>query len=72
MALQCRQRNYDTHNMMAHELAHRPATMFDDRGGAMKVAKTKLLTTNLKVDLARIHAEVEWVCCTVGHVITFM
>ncbi len=28
-------------NLMAHELARRPATMFDDRG-AMKVAKTKL------------------------------
>ena len=41
MALQCSQRNYDTTNMMAHELARRPASMFDDRG-AIKVAKTKL------------------------------
>ena len=30
MTMQCSQRNYDT--VMAHELARRPATMFDDRG----------------------------------------
>ena len=41
MALQCSQRNYDTNNMMAHELARQPASMFDDRG-PMKVGKTKL------------------------------
>ena len=41
MALQFSQRNYDTNNHMAHEIARRPASMFDDRG-AMKVAKTKL------------------------------
>ena len=37
---------------MAHELARRSASMFDDRG-AMTVA-------NLKVDLARTQAEVGW------------
>ena len=36
MALQCSQRNYDTKYMMAHELARRPTSMFDDRG-ALKV-----------------------------------
>ena len=30
MALQCSQRYYDTRNIMAHELASRPASMFDD------------------------------------------
>ena len=33
--------NYDTkHNMMAREIARRPASMFADRG-AMNIAKTK-------------------------------
>ena len=41
MPLQCGQRNYDTTNMIAHELARRPASMFDDRG-AMTAGKTKL------------------------------
>ncbi len=41
MAQQCSQRNYETKLLMAHELARRPASMFDYRG-AMKVAKTKL------------------------------
>ena len=41
MALQCSQRNYDTTHLMAHELARRRPSMFDDRG-AMEVAKTKL------------------------------
>lgn len=59
MALQCSQRNYDTKNLMAHELALRPASMFDD-SGAMKVAKTKaVLKNNLKVEVARRHAEVD-------------
>ena len=72
MALQCSKRNYDTENMMAHELARRPASMFDDCG-AMKVAKTKLFfKTNLKVDLARRHAEGGWMCSTVGRAIPFM
>ena len=42
----------------------RPASMFDDRG-AMKVA-------NMKVDLARILAEVGWMCSSVGRAIAFM
>ena len=46
MTLQCSQRNYDTKHLMAHELARRPASMFDDRARAMKVA-------NLTVDLSR-------------------
>ena len=72
MVLQCSQRNYDTENIMAHELARRPASMFDDRG-AMKVAKTKLFfKTNLKVDLARRHAEGGWMCNTVGRAIACM
>ena len=76
MALKCSQRNYDTKMMMAHELAHRPATTFDDRG-TMTVAKTKLfltmvLKTNLKVDLARRQAESGWVCSIVGLAIAFM
>ena len=29
MTLQYSQRNYDTKNMMAHELAHRPTSIFD-------------------------------------------
>ena len=32
--------NYDASNIMEHGLAHRPASIFDDRE-AMKVAKTK-------------------------------
>ena len=40
---------------MAHELASRPASMFDD-SGAMKVAKTKAV---LKVEMERRHAEVD-------------
>ena len=54
MALQCSQRNYDTMNLMAHELSPRPASasIFDD-SGAMKVAKTKaVLKTDLKVEVA--------------------
>ena len=42
---------------MAHELASRPASMFDDIG-AMKVAKTKAVLKNtLKVEMQRRHAE---------------
>ena len=63
MSLQCSQRHDDTKHMMAHELARRPASMFDDRG-AMKVA-------NLKVDLALRQAEVGWMCTTVGRAIAF-
>ena len=33
MALQCSLRNYDTKNLMAHELSPRPASMFDNSGG---------------------------------------
>ena len=59
MALQCSLRNYDTKNLMAHELSPRPASMFDDRG-AMKVAKTKsVLKNDLKVEVARRHAAVD-------------
>ena len=59
MALQCSQRHYDTRNMMAHERASRPASMFDD-SGAMKVAKTKAILKNtLKVEMERRHAEVD-------------
>ena len=59
MALQCSQRYYDTRNPMAHELASRPASMFDD-SGAMKVAKTKAVLKNtLKVEMERRHAEVD-------------
>lgn len=59
MALQCSQRNYDTKNLMAHELAPRPASMFDD-SGTMKVAKTKAVLKNmLKVEVARRNAEVD-------------
>ena len=72
MDLQCSQPNYDTQNMMGHELARRPASMFDDRD-AMKVAKTKLfLKTNLKVDLAWRLAEGGWMCSALGHAIAFM
>ena len=72
MVLQCSQRNYDTDNIMAHELARRPASMFDDRG-AIKVAKTELFfKTNLKVDLARRQAEGGWMCSTLGRAIAFM
>ena len=58
MALQCSQRYDDTRNLMAHELAFRPASMFDD-SGAMKVAKTKAVLKNntLKVEMERRHAE---------------
>ena len=59
MALQCSLRNYDTKNLMAHELSPRPASMFDD-SGAMKVAKTKsVLKNDLKVEVARRHAAVD-------------
>ena len=59
MALQCSQRYYDTRNLMAHELASRPASMCDD-SGAMKVAKTKAVLQNtLKVEMERRHAEVD-------------
>ncbi len=59
MALQCSQRYYDTRNLMAHELASRPASMFDD-SGAMKVAKTKAVLQNtLKVEMERRHADVD-------------
>ena len=59
MALQCSQRYYGTRNMMAHELAFRPSSMFYD-SGAMKVAKTKAVLKNtLKVELERRHAEVD-------------
>ena len=59
MALQCSQRNYDTKNLMAYELAPRPASMFDD-SGAMTVAKTKsVLKNNLKVEVPRRHAEID-------------
>ena len=59
MALQCSQQNYDTNNLMAHELSPRPASMFDD-SGAMKVAKTKaVLSNDLKVEVARIHVAVD-------------
>ena len=38
---------------MAHELAFRPSSMFDD-SGAMKVAKTKAVLKNtLKVEMER-------------------
>ena len=51
MALQCSLRNYDTKNLMAHELSPRPASMCDG-SGAMKVAKTKFVLKNyLKVGL---------------------
>ena len=59
MALQCSQRYYDTRILMAHELASRPASMFDD-SGAMRVAKTKAVLKNtLKVEMERRHAEVD-------------
>ena len=51
MALQYSQRYYATRNLMAHELAPRPASMFDD-SGAMKVATTKAVLKNtLKVEM---------------------
>ncbi len=50
MALQCSKRNYNTQNLMSHELASRPASMFDD-SGAMTVAKAKsVLKNNLMVE----------------------
>ena len=53
IALQCSQRSYDTNNLMAHEIAPRPASMFDS-SGSMKIAKTKsVLKDNLKVEVAR-------------------
>ena len=59
MALQCSHRNYDTKNLMAHELSPRPASMFDD-SGAMSVAKTKaVLNNDLKVEVARRHVAVD-------------
>ena len=49
MALQCSLRNYDTKNLMAHELSPKPASMFDDNGH-MTIAKTKVSVKNeLKV-----------------------
>ena len=41
MALQCSQRNYDTKNLMAHELSPRPASMFDDSGAMKDIRVTK-------------------------------
>ena len=59
MALQCSPRKYNTQNLMAHELASKPASMFDE-SGAMKVAKTKsVLKNNLKVEVRRRHAEID-------------
>ena len=59
MALQCSQRNYDTKNLMAHDLSPRLASMFDDSGD-MKVAKTKaVLKNDLKVEVARRHVAVD-------------
>ncbi len=44
---------------MSHELASRPASMFDD-SGAMTVAKTKsVLKNNLKVEVPWRHTEIE-------------
>ena len=44
---------------MAHELASRPASMFDENG-AMKIAKTKsVLKNNLKVEVPRRHTYVD-------------
>ena len=69
MALHCSgQPNYEPQHMMAHELAHRPAPVYDDHG-ATAVAKIK---TNLKVDLARRHAYVGWVCNTVCRPFAYM
>ena len=59
MALQCSQRNYDTKNLMAHELSPRPASMFDD-SGVIKVAKTKaVLKNDMKVEVAWRHVAVD-------------
>lgn len=59
MALQCSHRLYDTTNLMAHELAPRPASMFES-SGAMKIAKTKsVLKNNLKVEVSLRHAVVD-------------
>ncbi len=68
MALQCSQRNYNTQNLMLHELASRPASMFDE-SGPMRVVKTKyVLKNNLKVEVPWRHAEIgSWFlgACTV-------
>ena len=72
MALQCSVRNYDTKNLMAHELSPRPASMFDD-SGAMKVSKTKsVLNNDLKVEVARrqqlmLHSWTDVQCCGSCH-----
>ena len=59
MALQCSLRNFDTSSLMAHELAPKPASMFDDSGN-MKAAKTKsVLKNDLKVEVAGRHAHVD-------------
>lgn len=59
MALQCSQRNYNTQDLMSHELASRPASMFDE-SGAMRVAKTKsVLKNNLKVEVPRRHTQID-------------
>ena len=52
-------RNFDTSSLMAHELAPKPASMFDDSGN-MKAAKTKsVLKNDLKVEVAGRHAHVD-------------
>ena len=59
MTRQCSQRNYDTKNLMAHELSARPSSMFDV-SSAIKVAKTKaVLKNDLKVEVARRHVSVD-------------
>ena len=59
MALQCSKRNYNTQNLMSHELASRPASMFDD-SGAMTVAKAKsVLKNNLMVEVPWRHTEID-------------
>ena len=72
MALQCSQRYYDNRNLMVHELASRPASMFDD-SGAMKVAKTKAVLKNtVKVQMERRHAFIlRWICSTVGRAMVY-
>ena len=59
-----RHNKYD--DIKNYELVRPPSSMFDGRG-AMKVAKGEtVIKTNLKVDLARVQAEVGWMCITVG------
>ena len=59
MALQYSQRNYNIKNLMSHELASKPASMFDE-SGAMRVAKTKsVLKNKLKVEVPRRHTHID-------------